>query len=158
MSDNFREFKSQGEENYSDQTKKSGNGRKNQGKTIVTIVIAILFVGIVAFESVYSIKEQEQGVVTTFGKAGSVVTSGLHFKIPFIQRVTKVNTTILGFPIGYNPSGSQEVSEEEAAAESLMITSDFNFVNVDFYVEYKVSDPVKYLYNSKRLPVIFFRC
>ena len=49
MSDNFREFKSQGEENYSDQTKKSGNGRKNQGKTIVTIVIAILFVGIVAF-------------------------------------------------------------------------------------------------------------
>ena len=150
MSDNFREFKSQGEENYSDQTKKSGNGRKNQGKTIVTIVIAILFVGIVAFESVYSIKEQEQGVVTTFGKAGSVVTSGLHFKIPFIQRVTKVNTTILGFPIGYNPSGSQEVSEEEAAAESLMITSDFNFVNVDFYVEYKVSDPVKYLYNSKQ--------
>ena len=117
MSDNFREFKSQGEENHSDQTKKSGNGRKNQGKTIVTIVIAILFVGIVAFESVYSIKEQEQGVVTTFGKAGSVVTSGLHFKIPFIQRVTKVNTTILGFPIGYNPSGSQEVSEEEAAAE-----------------------------------------
>lgn len=150
MSDNFREFKSQGEENYSDQTKKSGNGRKNQGKTIATIVIAILFVGIVTFESVYSIKEQEQGVVTTFGKAGSVVTSGLHFKIPFIQRVTKVNTTILGFPIGYNPSGSQEVSEEEAAAESLMITSDFNFVNVDFYVEYKVSDPVKYLYNSKQ--------
>ena len=64
--------------------------------------------------------------------------------------MTKVNTTILGFPIGYNPSGSQEVSEEEAAAESLMITSDFNFVNVDFYVEYKVSDPVKYLYNSKQ--------
>ena len=31
-----------------------------------------------------------------------------------------------------------------------MITSDFNFVNVDFYVEYKVSDPVKYLYNSKQ--------
>ena len=150
MSDNFREFKSQGEENYSEQTKKSGNARKNQGKTIVSIVIAILFVGIVAFESVYSIKEQEQGVVTTFGKAGSVVTSGLHFKIPFIQKVTKVNTTILGFPIGYNPSGSQEVSEEEAAAESLMITSDFNFVNVDFYVEYKVSDPVKYLYNSKQ--------
>lgn len=30
-----------------------------------------------------------------------------------------------------------------------MITSDFNFVNVDFYVEYKVSDPIKYLYNSQ---------
>ena len=32
--------------------------------------------------------------------------------------------------------------------ESLMITNDFNIVNVDFYVEYKVSDPIKYLYAS----------
>ena len=29
-----------------------------------------------------------------------------------------------------------------------MITSDFNFVNVDFFLEYRVTDPVKYLYNS----------
>ena len=50
--------------------------------------------------------KQEQGVVTTFGKAGNVVTSGLHFKIPFVQKVTKVNTTILGFPIGYLPSSN----------------------------------------------------
>ena len=38
--------------------------------------------------------------------------------------------------------------QQEVESESLMITADFNFVNVDFYVEYKVADPVKYLYNS----------
>ena len=103
-----------------------------------------------ALESVYSIGEQEQGVVTTFGNAGSVVTSGLHFKIPFVQRVTKVNTTILGFPIGYRSGSDENASQEQIDDESLMITSDFNFVNVDFYVEYKVSDPVKYLYNSQQ--------
>lgn len=145
MADNYREFHAQNDAGGFGREKKTGRlGR------YISIVAAILFGLVVAFESVYSIKEQEQGVVTTFGKAGSVVTSGLHFKIPFIQKVTKVNTTILGFPIGYNPSGSEEVSAEEAEAESLMITSDFNFVNVDFYVEYKVSDPVKYLYNSKQ--------
>lgn len=145
MADNYREFHAQNDACGFGREKKTGRlGR------YISIVAAILFGLVVAFESVYSIKEQEQGVVTTFGKAGSVVTSGLHFKIPFIQKVTKVNTTILGFPIGYNPSGSEEVSAEEAEAESLMITSDFNFVNVDFYVEYKVSDPVKYLYNSKQ--------
>ena len=57
-------------------------------------------------------------------------------------------STILGFPIGYRLD-EQNADMEELAAESLMITSDFNFVNVDFYVEYKVSDPVKYLYHSK---------
>lgn len=142
MADNFREF------NAGDN---SNNTKKRKGKAGRTagIVIGVLLLLVIAFDSVYSIKEQEQGVVVTLGKAGNVVTSGLHFKIPFIQKVTKVNTTILGFPIGYNPKGDSDISEEEAEAESLMITSDFNFVNVDFYVEYKVSDPVKYLYNSE---------
>ena len=149
MADNFREFKAQ-DDNSSTKQNKKPDKRHICIRKIIIIVIVVLFFCTVAFESVYSIKEQEQGVVTTFGKAGSVVTSGLHFKIPFIQKVTKVNTTILGFPIGYNPAGTSEVSAEEAEAESLMITSDFNFVNVDFYVEYKVSDPVKYLYNSKQ--------
>ena len=68
----------------------------------------------------------------------------MHFKIPFIQQVKKVNTTIQGFSIGY--STSTNLSEED---ESLMITSDYNFVNVDFFVEYRVSDPVKALYASE---------
>lgn len=143
MADNFREFRSDGNTNQ-----KKGGKRGNIGKTVGLIVLG-LFILVTAFSSVYSIKEQEQGVVTTFGKAGSVVTSGLHFKIPYIQEVTKVNTTIKGFPIGYN-NGSGDETNAQAAAESLMITSDFNFVNVDFYVEYKVSDPIKYLFNSKQ--------
>ena len=31
-----------------------------------------------------------------------------------------------------------------------MITSDYNFINVDFYVEYRIGDPVKYLYDSEQ--------
>ncbi|MDD3242145.1 MAG: FtsH protease activity modulator HflK [Eubacteriales bacterium] len=111
-------------------------------------IIAWAAAGVVAvalvISSMYSINEQEQAVVVTFGKANTVSAPGLHFRIPFVQQVHKVSTVINGFPIGYTP-GTGEAIE----AESLMITSDYNFVNVDFFVEYKVSDPVKYLYSSK---------
>ncbi len=144
MGENFREFNA-GAGNAA--TGKKKKKKENNGiGSVVGLVIVALAAAIVVFNSVYSIKEQEQGVVTTFGQAGDVVTSGLHFKIPFIQGVTRVNTTIQGFPIGYSSASGEDMT----TAESLMITSDFNFVNVDFYVEYKVSDPIKYLYNSQQ--------
>lgn len=112
------------------------------------IVIAIPIIG---FGSVYNIQEQEQAVLTTFGVARNVADPGLHFKIPLIQRVQKVNTTIQGFALGYDPNNNE--SEEE---DSLMITKDYNFVNVDFFVEYKVADPVKAVYASQD-PVLILK-
>lgn len=112
-------------------------------RNIAIIILLIVVVIILSFSSFYTIKEQEQAVVTTFGRAESVTEAGLHFKIPFIQKVYKVDTTIKGFPIGYD-----ELTNTTIESEAVMITKDFNFVNVDFYVEYKVSDPIKYLYAS----------
>lgn len=146
MTANFSEFNP----GNTSQNENNKNKEPKSYKKIVGMIAAIVILAVLAFESVYSIGEQEQGVVTTFGHAGNVVTSGLHFKIPFVQKVTKVNTTILGFPIGYRVSEEEAISQEQIDDESLMITSDFNFVNVDFYVEYKVSDPIKYLYNSQQ--------
>lgn len=116
---------------------------KGLGKIIIA-VIAVIVVTVIISQSTYTIKEQEQAVLVTFGKAEAVTTAGLHFKIPFVQQVRKVNTTIQGVAIGY--STENNISN---ADESLMITSDYNFVNVDFFVEYRVSDPVKALYASE---------
>ena len=115
------------------------------GKIFKSIGIGILsiFILIVLSQSTYQIREQEQAVLTTFGKAQAVTTPGLHFKIPFVQKVKKVNTTIQGFSIGYNKETNESIEDE-----SIMITSDFNFIEVDFFVEYKVSDPVKAVYAS----------
>lgn len=117
-----------------------GSVRKIAAIAVTSIVILVL-----AFNCTYEIKEQEQAVLITLGKASAVTTPGLHFKIPFIQKVKKVNTTIQGFSIGYDKS-TNEVIEDE----SLMITSDFNFIDVDFYVEYRYSDPIKAVYASKQ--------
>ncbi len=123
-----------------------GFGKKAEpalGK-MIGIIFAVTLIVIVAFNSIYQIKEQEQAVLITLGKAEAVTTPGLHFKIPFIQSVKKVNTTIQGFAIGYDMETN--ASDEN---DSLMITSDYNFVNVDFFVEYRYSDPVKAVYASK---------
>ena len=116
--------------------------QKKLSKTIRTAVIVVIAL-LLLFNCTYEIKEQEQAVLITLGKAQAVTDPGLHFKVPFVQQVRKVNTTIQGFAIGYDPKSGISIEEE-----SQMITSDFNFIDVDFYVEYRYSDPVKALYAS----------
>ena len=130
-------------------------------KSGIKIGIIVLFVLILIFGTPYQVKEQEQAVLVTFGEAKAVTDPGLHFKIPLIQKVKKIDTTIKGLAIGYIDTQEEKKgvfdsllssdTEEhvEVPEESLMITSDYNFVNVDFFVEYRVSDPVKYTYASQ---------
>ena len=117
--------------------KKGGFGK------IIGIAAAAFILAVLGLNSTYQIREQEQAVLVTLGKAQAVTDPGLHFKIPFIQQVKKVNTTIQGFALGYTENYN------EYTEDSMMITSDYNFVNVDFFVEYRYSDPVKAVYASK---------
>lgn len=117
------------------------------GKIVVFAIVGIFVLSIV-FGSFYTIREEEQAVVCTFGVPKAVTTSGLHFKIPFIQTVTKVNNTIQGFAIGYTNDYEQNYNGASGADSGMMITSDYNFINVDFYAEYRITDPVKALYAS----------
>lgn len=131
-------FKSSG-----DPAKKSRPKFTLPGKSAIIVVVLVLLV-LAVMDSYYTLKEDQYAVITTFGKPTMVSTSGLKFKLPFIQDVTRVSKTIQGFPLGYRIGSSQSVDEE-----SLMITYDYNFVNVDFYVEYRVTDPIKFLYSSQ---------
>lgn len=112
---------------------------RNMGLAALVVVIVCLL-----GSSVYSLKENEYAVVTTFGVPAVVGEPGMHVKIPFAQELTRVPKTINGFSIGYDKE-----TDESIAAESFMITRDYNFVNVDFYAEYRVTDPVKYMYHSE---------
>ena len=124
--------------------KKNKSKKMKHMKLVVGAAIAAGVLVPAVFGSFYQIQEQEQAVLVTFGKPKAVTETGLHFKLPFIQEVRKVNTTIQGFPVGYT-----EENNEMVEAESIMITSDYNFIDVDFFVEYRISDPVAYLYGSR---------
>ncbi|WP_408070626.1 FtsH protease activity modulator HflK [Butyrivibrio sp. JL13D10] len=117
----------------------------NAGRIALTIIVGI-FVAAIVFGSFYNVSEQEQAIVTQFGKVVATNSAGLYFKIPFIQAVHKVDMTTHGIGIGYVlDNDGQNVTVDD---EGIMITSDFNFVDIDFYLEYKVSDPVAYYYNT----------
>lgn len=125
-----------------------GKGKKpfsaaKLGRNIGLVILALLIVYLIG-GSVYTLRENEYAVVTTFGVPTIIGESGMHVKIPFMQQMTRVPKTINGFSIGYDKE-----TNESIAAESFMITRDYNFVNVDFYAEYRVTDPVKYMYHSE---------
>lgn len=126
--------------------KRPGTPRKwkRHGKKVVFGLAAAGVVFLAATDSIYQVQEQEQAVLSTLGVPKAVSETGLHFKLPLIQKVHKVNTTIQGFPIGYSVSDNSVVEHE-----GIMITSDYNFIDVDFFLEYRISEPVKYLYASE---------
>ncbi len=140
---------------FFDGSKKDGFVKKSKGAAKTGIIIAIVFaVLIVIFNSFYTIQEEEQAVVCTCGVPKAVTQPGLHFKVPIIQTVSKVNTTIRGFAIGYSNDTDENYNGENGSENSMMITADYNFIHVDFYVEYRVTDPVKALYASQDPEVI----
>ena len=136
-----------------DQSPKQPVQWKKLGKTVL-IAIAALAVAIGALTCFYTVDDKQQAVVTTFGKVTDVTDAGLHFKLPFgIQQAKKVDVNVYQkIELGYTSSGEDyyEVNEKE----STMITGDYNIVNVDFFVEYKISDPVAYLYSSNNPEMI----
>ena len=119
---------------------------KRTGKTILVVILALVVL-LMAGTCFYTGDDKQQAVVTTFGKVTDVTDAGVHFKLPFgIQQVEKVDVNVYQkIELGYSSSGNlYDVNE----SESTMITGDYNIVNVDFFVEYKISDPVQYLYSS----------
>lgn len=119
---------------------------KRAGRTAL-IVAVVLVLLVFAGTCFYTVDDKQQAVVTTFGRVTDITDAGVHFKLPFgIQKVQKVDVNVYQkIELGYASAGSAYNVNE---SESTMITGDYNIVNVDFFVEYKISDPVQYLYSS----------
>ena len=151
----FEDFNNAGQKNqfnaFNKKQKKNRGPKPSAGKvfkTIGIVVLALIVVGLLS-SSFYTIQEEEQAVVCTFGSPKTVAEPGLHFKIPVVQTVSKVNTTIQGFAIGYTSDYEYNYNGAEGEEEGMMITSDYNFIKIDFYAEYRITDPVKALYASE---------
>ena len=104
--------------------------RGPMGGRIVGIVAAAAVI-IWAASGFYTIKEAERGVVTRFGKFSHLVEPGLNWKPTFIDNVQAVNVEAV----------------RELAASGVMLTSDENVVRVEMNVQYRVTDPERYLFS-----------
>lgn len=121
-------------------------------KKLPLIFLAVLLV-MTAMTCWYTVDDKQQAVVTTFGKVTDITSAGVHFKLPFgIQQVEKVDVNVYQkIELGYTTTGDHYLVNSD---ESTMITGDYNIVNVDFFVEYRISNPERYLYASNDAELI----
>lgn len=135
-----------------------GNGRGHrppvQGKAIrYGVLVLLAVVGVLT--SAYTVDVSEEGVVTRFQRYHTTSSPGLHFKFPFfIDRVTKVPSKVLlqeefGFRSQEQQGTRTEYSKSELGEESLMLTGDLNVADVEWIVQYRISDPWKFLFHAR---------
>jgi membrane protease subunit HflK len=124
---------------------------KNVTPNIVAGILIFLFVLILALTSVYVVDQKEQGVVLLFGRFSRLTEPGLHFKAPFgIERKYKVPTqVVLKEEFGFRtvkPGITTVYLGEDFPGESIMLTGDLNIVDVEWIIQYRIDDPVKWLF------------
>lgn len=114
------------------------------GLGILSIVLLIS-----VFTSWYTVDESEQAVVITFGKADETITdAGLHFKLPWpIQKAEILSKETFSLQFGYEQTDDGELVAFDD--ETKMITGDENIVLTDLVVQWKITDPEKYLFNAQ---------
>jgi len=117
------------------------------GKILILVVLLIW-----AATGIYIVEPDEVGVVQRFGEYARMTGAGPHYHLPYpietakTPKVTQIRRVELGFrTIGEQQDGRYAMVPEE----SLMLTGDENIVDVQFIVQYQVSDPVAYLFNIK---------
>lgn len=102
----------------------------------------------------YQVDADEVGVVQRFGKYVRTTDPGLHFKLPFgVETVRKPKIQkVFKEEFGYrttSPGVQTQYAKAEYSDESLMLTGDLNSADVEWIVQYKIKDPIMYLFNVR---------
>lgn len=123
-------------------------------KGILPILILVLVLVVGGLSSVYEVDTEETGVVLRFGEFSSFAEPGLHFKIPFgVEQVYLVPTgRVLKEEFGFRtvtPGVRTTYSKRGLEEESLTLTGDLNVSDVEWIVQFQISDPYKYIFNIK---------
>jgi len=119
------------------------------------LFIVIILLVVLATTSVFTVKQNEVGVVQLFGRYVRTAEPGLNFKLPLgIEKVTKVNvreiqTDEFGFSTVDAQARSRFRSSGENVNESLMLTGDLNVAVVPWIVQFRIANPYNFLFKVR---------
>jgi modulator of FtsH protease HflK len=120
---------------------------------VVLPIAALVIMG--ALSSFYTVQPEQRAVVKRFGAVIRQTDPGLHFKLPFgideaelvpTERVLKEE---FGFRTTKQNATSARYETQGMDEESLTLTGDLNIIRVEWVVQYRISDPVKWLYQVR---------
>src|SRR3990170_6835586 len=117
------------------------------------IFAALVILGFL-WSSWYTVQPEETAVVQRFGRVVRTASPGLHFKIPFgIEKVRQIPTArVLKEEFGFRtlrPGKRTQYQRGDLSSESLMLTGDLNVIDVQWIVQYRVEDPVRFLFKVR---------
>jgi len=141
------------------QLKQKFLGFKGGGLGITGLAI-VLALAIAGWTSWFTVQPEETGVVQRFGKVMRTAEPGLHFKWPFgIEKAQMVPTArVLKEEFGFRSTTvtpgqrTRYVADRTYGDESLMLTGDLNVIDVQWIVQYRIQDPIAYLFNVRNTP------
>ncbi|RLC50389.1 MAG: FtsH protease activity modulator HflK [Candidatus Cloacimonadota bacterium] len=144
MVENFEEIKIK--------TSKIPNFPKKKILYILLIAAILVFI----FTGLYTVDPEEVGVIQRFGKYLKTTEPGLHFKIPFgVDMLTKVPVRkVMKEEFGFRTLKAgvkTQYSRRDYSIESLMLTGDLNIADVEWIVQYRIKDPVKFLFKIRNV-------
>jgi membrane protease subunit HflK len=119
--------------------------RRTAGLAFAVLAIVWLLTGI------YTVDSQEKGIVRRFGRVVASTGPGIHFALPwpFERVLTPVTTDVRRIEVGFRSLGELWAGDENRR-RSDMLTGDENILKLMMVIQYKVRDPVDYLFNADR--------
>ncbi|VAW40210.1 HflK protein [hydrothermal vent metagenome] len=133
---------------------KGGKGSGLGVGKILLVVGALILFNLVS-SSFYTINPGEKGVILRLGKYYKTTDSGLNFKIPLIDDLYKVDVKRIRkqeFGFRTRLPGQKTIFEKRGyQTESLMLTGDKNVIDMSWIVQYKVRDPVRFLFKVRNV-------
>jgi modulator of FtsH protease HflK len=133
-------------------------GVSPERRRLLGLVVAAVLVLWGAYSSFFTVQPEERAVVKRFGSVTGISDPGLHFKLPFgidgvqivaTERVLKQEFGFRTEQIKPDAEGRTRYSSQEFPDESQMLTGDLNVIDVEWVVQYRISDPIKYLYSMR---------
>ena len=114
---------------------------------------AILLLVVLA-SSWFTVQPEETAIVLRFGKVVRTQGPGLHFKWPYgVESVVAVPTArVLKEEFGFRTAAAGLRAQSSPVAlkdESLMLTGDLNVIDVQWIVQYRIADPIQFLFRVR---------
>ncbi|MDO6477932.1 FtsH protease activity modulator HflK [Alteromonas sp. 1_MG-2023] len=119
------------------------------------ILLLVFVIGAALWSAIYTVPSDSVAVVQRFGKYVDNVPPGLHFRFPFgidTTQVVPIKRQLkqeFGFTTPNATDPMQSPRGNDAKRETQMVTGDLNAALVEWVVQYRISDPVKFLFEVR---------
>lgn len=126
----------------------------------IVILIAVVVALALIWSAWFTVQPEETGIVQRFGKVVRTAGPGLHFKLPYgIETIRTVPTArVLKEEFGFRTTAAapgrrtQYAENRGYKAESLMLTGDLNVIDVQWIIQHRIEDPVRFLFYVRDTP------